>query len=71
MSMGTAHELKALCLLAGEAGQPLSGDSSGKHNRHASMPIMSRIRSSINRRLSSGKDTPKMTAAAQQAVAAY
>ncbi|CAK0771966.1 hypothetical protein CVIRNUC_003915 [Coccomyxa viridis] len=55
----------------GETGQPLSEDSSGSHNRHSSMPILSKIRSSINRRLSSGKDTPKMTAAAQQAVAAH
>ena len=71
ISMGIAHELKGCCLLAGETGQPLSEDSSGKHNRHSSMPILSKIRSSINRRLSSGKDTPKMTAAAQQAVAAH
>ena len=62
---------KGVCLLAGEAGQPLSEDSSGKHSRHSSMPILSKIRSSITRRLSSGKEAPKMTAAAQQAVAAY
>ena len=68
---GTALELMGNCLVAGEAEQPLSEDASGNHNRHSSMPILSKIRSSINRRLSSGKDTPKMTAAAQQAVAAY
>jgi len=50
----------------------LSEDVQDRQSRHSgSMPLLTRLRSRITRRFSSDKDTPKMNAAAQQAVAAY
>ena len=57
---------------AGDAGQPLSEDVQDRQSRHSgSMPLLTRLRSRITRKFSSDKDTPKINAAAQQAVAAY